>query len=209
MAVIEFVQNYNDLSTDQGYQFRFHCDRCGNGYQSTYVANKIGVAGDLLRAAGGFLGGILGSAGNTAYEIQRAVGGPAHDKALQAAVAEIKPLFTQCHRCGTWVCREICWNPEKNLCKQCAPILGEEAGAAQAAAMVEQVRMKAAEADQTQGIDLSQQRSVKCLGCGADTGAAKFCPECGKPVVQKRTCAGCKAEVAAGVKFCPECGTKM
>ena len=209
MAVIEFVQNYSDLSTDQGYQFRFHCDRCGNGYQSSYVANKIGVAGDLLRAAGGFLGGILGSVGNSSYEIQRAVGGPAHDKALQAAVTEIKPMFTQCRRCGTWVCREICWNPEKSLCKQCAPLLGEEVGAAQAAAMVDQVRMKAAAVDQTQGVDVGEQRAAKCKSCGADTGASKFCPECGTPVVQKRFCGNCGSEASAGVKFCPDCGTKM
>src|SRR5580658_3550002 len=123
MAVIEFVQNYDDLSTDQGYQFKFHCNRCGNGYQSSFVANKLGMAGGFLRAAGGLLGGVLGSAGNSAYEIQRAVGGTGHDHALQVAVQEIKPLFTQCHRCGTWVCEKICWNTDKGLCKQCAPIL--------------------------------------------------------------------------------------
>ena len=44
MAVIEFVQNYDDLSTDQGYQFKFHCNHCGNGYLSTYKANQLGVA---------------------------------------------------------------------------------------------------------------------------------------------------------------------
>jgi hypothetical protein len=209
MAVIEFVQNYTDLSTDQGYQFRFHCDHCGNGFQSSYVSNKLNVAGDLLKAASGFLGGILGNVGNGAYDIQRAVGGPVHDKALRDAVEEIKPLFEQCHRCGTWVCRDVCWNSEKRLCKQCAPVLGEEVGAAQAEAMRNQVREKAYEFDQTQGADLSQQRTAKCHGCGADTGAAKFCPECGTPVSQKRQCASCHTEVAAGVKFCPECGTRM
>src|SRR5579862_8426494 len=96
MAVIEFVQNYDDLSTDQGYQFRFHCNHCGNGYQSTFVPNKLGMAGGFLRAAGGLFGGVLGNAGNSAYEIQRAVGGHAHDSALQDAVQEIKPLFVQC-----------------------------------------------------------------------------------------------------------------
>jgi len=209
MAVIEFVQNYNDLSTDQGFQFRFHCDHCGNGFQSTYVANKAGVAGDLLRAAGGFLGGILGNVGNSSYEIQRAVGGPMHDRALQAAVAEIKPLFNQCHRCGTWVCRQICWNPGQNLCKQCAPLLGEEVGAAQAAAMVNQVRERAAAVDQTQGANVTDQRSAHCTGCGADTGGARFCPQCGTPVIQKRRCGSCGKESDASVRFCPDCGGRM
>src|SRR5436305_15296231 len=92
MASIEFVQNYDDLSTDLGFQFKFHCDRCGNGFQSRFISNKVGMAGGLLRAAGGLLGGVLGNAGNSAYEIQRAVGGPAHDNALREAVQEIKPL---------------------------------------------------------------------------------------------------------------------
>ena len=29
MAVIEFTDNFEDLSTDQGFQFKFHCERCG------------------------------------------------------------------------------------------------------------------------------------------------------------------------------------
>ena len=42
-----------------------------------------GTAGSILRAAGDLFGGILGSAGNSAYEIQRAVGGKAHDSAAK------------------------------------------------------------------------------------------------------------------------------
>ncbi len=29
MATIEFVQNYDDLSTENGVQSGYHCDRCG------------------------------------------------------------------------------------------------------------------------------------------------------------------------------------
>lgn len=208
MAIIEFVENYDDLSTDHGFQFKFHCNRCGNGYMSSFVPNKLGSAGDILRAAGGLFGGVLGNLGNTAYDIQRAVGGPEHDHALQAAIAEIKPLFNQCTRCGTWVCKDVCWNPEKGLCKQDAPVLGEEVAAAQAQAMRAQVQEKAYQFDQTQGVNMAEQRPATCRNCGAAVGAAKFCPECGTPVVQKLTCANCHAELTPGVKFCPECGTK-
>lgn len=31
MALIQFVWNYDDLSTDKGYQVEFHCDKGGNG----------------------------------------------------------------------------------------------------------------------------------------------------------------------------------
>ena len=36
MATIEFTGNYEDLSTDKGYQFKFFCEKCGNGYMSSF-----------------------------------------------------------------------------------------------------------------------------------------------------------------------------
>jgi hypothetical protein len=50
MAMIQFVRNYDDLSTDRGYQFKFYCDKCGNGYMSRFQPSVIGTAGSLLRA---------------------------------------------------------------------------------------------------------------------------------------------------------------
>lgn len=208
MSAIEFVQNYDDLSTEQGFQFKFHCDRCGNGFMSSFVANKLGMAGGFLRAAGGLLGGVLGNAGNSAYEIQRAVGGSAHDGAMRNAVAEIKPLFNQCRRCGQWVCKEVCWNNEKGLCKGCAPVLMEEVAAAQAEAAKNQIFEKAYATDQTQGVNVSTQSAAQCPSCGAPSTGQKFCSECGTPLSQKRSCANCKADIPTGSKFCPECGTR-
>ena len=208
MAVIKFVQNYTDLSTDQGYQFRFHCDHCGNGYESTYQANKMGVAGDLLRAAGGLFGGFLGSAGNSAYDLQRAIGGPAHDKALQDAVNEISPLFSQCRRCGQWRCKDVCWNDQKGLCKNCAPLLAEEIASAQANAAREQVYTKAHETDQTQGANLAAQATASCPHCAAPAGPGKFCSECGGALAANLHCVSCSAEVPSSAKFCPECGAR-
>ena len=121
MAVIEFTDNYQDLSTDQGFQFKFHCERCGDGFMSSFQTNTLGVAGSLLRGAGGLLGGILGQAAASTYEVQRAIGGPQHDAALRAAIAEVKPLFQKCRRCGNWLCAQTCWNAKAGLCKQCAP----------------------------------------------------------------------------------------
>src|SRR3954447_15916563 len=100
MALIQFVNNYEDLSTDRGYQFKFHCDKCGNGYMSRFQTSAIGTAGSLLPAAGSCLGGWAGSAGDSAYQIQRALGGKAHDSALATAVQEGKQHFHQCSRCG-------------------------------------------------------------------------------------------------------------
>ena len=52
MSMIAFVANYEDLSTDKGYQFKFMCDKCGNGFVSGYEANNLGTAAGLLEAAG-------------------------------------------------------------------------------------------------------------------------------------------------------------
>ena len=106
MAHIEFTDNYQDLSTQSGYQFKFFCECCGNGYMSSFKASKAGMATGLLRGAGSMLGGFMGNAGNSADSLRDLIAGPAHDKALQEAVAEIRPLFIQCKRCGQWVCRE-------------------------------------------------------------------------------------------------------
>src|SRR5262245_66357507 len=102
MSMIRFTANYEDLSTDRGYQFKFFCDKCGNGYMSRFQPSITGTAGGLLRAAGDLFGGILSNASNSAYEIQRAVGGKAHDSAFETAVEEATVYFKQSTRCATW-----------------------------------------------------------------------------------------------------------
>src|ERR1700751_1192090 len=70
MALIQFVRNYDDLSTDRGYQFKFHCDKCGNGYMTQFQASTLGIAEALLNVASDFLSG-WGRAGSAAHEVER------------------------------------------------------------------------------------------------------------------------------------------
>ena len=209
MARIEFTDNYQDLSTDTGFQFKFVCETCGNGYMSSWQANKTGIAGEVVRAAGNIFGGIFGRASHGSYEIQKAIGGPEHDRALEAAVAEIRPLFLQCKRCGQWVCHEVCWNNERCLCKNCAPILQRELAAAQAQITVEQAHEKLRETDLTAGINVTAEATVSCPSCGAETAPGKFCSECGAALKPKSECPKCGAKTAPGAKFCPECGQRL
>ena len=229
MGMIQFVNNYDDLSTDKGFQFKFYCDKCGNGYMSRFQPSITGTAGSLLRAAGNIFGGWASSAGDSAYELQRAVGGKAHDEALQKAVEEGKTHFHQCSRCGKWVCPEACWNASAGQCEECAPDYQEELASshahAKAEATREQLYEKARSTDYASGIDMSagstvhapshaqqQQASAtpKCSACQAEVGKAKFCPECGTPTAPPRsTCLGCGHQPEAPSKFCPECGGKM
>ncbi len=232
MALIPFVRNYDDLSTDRGYQFKFYCDKCGNGYLSSFQTSTIGTAGSLLRAAGDLFGGWASSAGNSAYEIQRQVGGKAHDDAVNRAVEEAKGHFHQCSRCGKWVCPEVCWNAAAGQCEECAPDYGEELAASHAQAKAEAARQqlyeRAQQTDYASKIDMGADSVLKaptppaqaaeaeaaaharCVSCGTAVGKAKFCPECGTPVKPARpTCSSCGHQPEAATKFCPECGSKM
>jgi hypothetical protein len=139
MATIPFTNNYNDLSTGRGFQFKFHCLKCGNGYMSTFQSNTIGTAASVVQSVSGLLGGLFSRAAYSADQIQQIVAGPQHDSALRAAVEEIRPLFKQCSRCGQWVCEPVCWNKKAGLCENCAPDLLEEISSAQAHAAKAQV----------------------------------------------------------------------
>jgi len=207
-GVIQFVKNHEDLSTDKGYQFKFYCDHCGNGYMSSFQASVMGMASGLLSAAGSVFGGMFGRASHGAYEIQRAIGGKAHDDALRKAVEEIKGKFKQCTRCGKWVCPEVCWNEKRNLCEDCAPDLGQETAAAQAQAARDQVHEKARNTNLIEDVDIKQEAVASCPSCGARAGAVKFCPECGAAISAKVKCKKCGAELSAAPRFCPECGEK-
>lgn len=210
--MIQFVANYQDLSTDRGYQFRFDCDKCGNGFLSPFETSILGTGAGLLRAAGDLFGGVFGSASNSAYDIQRAIGGKAHDEALRNAVQAGKQHFHQCTRCGKWVCPEVCWNGKAGLCEGCAPDEQEELAAQKAQATAEQIAAKAREQNYVADLDFSKSGMAQCQ-CGAKMSAAtKFCPECGTPNAKGQPkahfCTSCGAKMEAGVKFCAECGTK-
>jgi hypothetical protein len=58
--MVPFTNNYTDMSTREGYQFEFHCMRCGNGYASTFQHSVTGFGGRLLRIGGDLLGGDVG-----------------------------------------------------------------------------------------------------------------------------------------------------
>jgi hypothetical protein len=208
MVAIRFTGNHEDLSTDRGYQFKFYCEKCGNGYMSSFKTSKLGMVSSAARVAGDLFGGIFGNVANSSYEVQRAVGGGAHDSALKEAVDEIAPIFKQCTRCGNWVCEPICWNKKAGLCESCAPDLDEEMAAAQAEAAREQIHEKARTVDWTKARDVASVSGAVCSSCGAKTQGGKFCGECGATLGAKRGCGSCGHEADGSPKFCPECGGK-
>jgi membrane protease subunit (stomatin/prohibitin family) len=202
---------------------------------SRFQTSMTGVAGDLLRAAGNIFGGILSNAGNSAYHIQRAVGGKAHDDAFAVAVEEAKQHFHQCTRCGRWVCPEVCWNASAGLCEECAPNYQEEFAAHHAHAKADMSRVqlydRALQTDYVSQTDMSADSvenapsrqsvnpvvdaanaqsvvGVSCANCGTVSNS-KFCPECGQPMNAKLRCKACGTELEGKPKFCKECGGKI
>jgi hypothetical protein len=119
MALIHFVRNHGDLSTEDGFQFVFFCDRCGSGYQSRFQASRAGFASGALQTASSLLNALNGVA-----EVEERVRPPtrkkAHDEAFARAVEEMMPRFRECRRCGQWV-DVACWNAARRLCLDCTP----------------------------------------------------------------------------------------
>jgi membrane protease subunit (stomatin/prohibitin family) len=208
---IEFVRNYNDLSTDRGFQYEFMCDRCGSGFRTGFKASATGMVNEALDAASGLLGGIFGRAAQLGDRVHNVAWERAHDAAFREAVEEIKPDFVQCPRCSKWVCRNSCWNEKKGLCKECAPDVGVEMAAAQASRTVEEVwaHAQVAEEDLPSKVDWREGVRATCPKCEEPLeGDVKFCPKCGAEIKAKKHCTQCGAKLAAAAKFCGECGTK-
>lgn len=214
MASQPFTRNYRDHSNDNGFQFEFFCDKCGNGHRSSFETNAAGVAASVLKAAGALLGGNLYRAGWGADHLKDALRGPAWDAAFQRAIEECRPKLKQCTYCGRWVCPEVCWNHTRGMCEACAPDLAEAGVALQAQAAVHQANVKAHEVDQMRGYDIQSKAvsvGLACVKCQATLAAeAKFCAQCGTPAPAAATgprfCASCGGQLGPGARFCAQCG---
>jgi hypothetical protein len=213
--MVFFTNNYQDHSTNEGYQFEFFCQRCGNGYMSPFQHSVTGFGGRLLQMGGDLLGGELGSKASTlGWDAQWMRGGnrgSTRDKALAKSVEQMAPHFTQCHRCGQHVCKQVCWNNERGLCTQCAPKLDQEIAGMQASAQINQLNEKIQQQDWTKDINYREQGTGLCGSCGQESGGGKFCQHCGNalaaaPAQTRKFCTNCGTTLT-GSRFCGECGT--
>lgn len=214
MAKISFTNNYNDLSTDTGFQFEFVCERCQKGYRTKFQPSAVGTVASVLNNASSLLGGIFGSVADVSEKVKSAGWQQARDKAFEAATAEVKNDFVQCPKCQSWVCVADCWNDAKGLCKKCAPDLGVEMAAAQSSKSVEEVWAHAAMAEEDKKLGTENWRKGKratCPTCNKPLASvdAKFCAECGAEILPEKHCTGCGAKLKAAAKFCSDCGARV
>jgi hypothetical protein len=179
-GVIPFSSNVVDVSTYDGYQYEFTCDRCGNGYRSGFRPAVTNVGGRIAELGGSLLGGEWGSrlqqAGAWAQFGRSSTRGMTNDRRLQEASEDVAHLFHQCRGCVEWVGAPVCWDAATGQCQRCAA--------------------------QRRGADRDGQG---CPNCGA-VGSGRFCGDCGTPLSRSTACRGCGADTH-GSRFCPECGT--
>jgi len=86
MTKIEFTRNYSDLSTDQGFQFEFYCDRCGSGFRTRFQPFALGTISNALGAASSLFGGVFGRAADLGERARSATWEKAHDEAFTKAI---------------------------------------------------------------------------------------------------------------------------
>jgi hypothetical protein len=188
MTTQAFTRNYTDHSNPHGNQFEFFCDKCGNGFRSSFDTSKTGIATSILDAAGALFGGEVQRAAWGADRMSDTFRGPAWDAAFKRAMDECMPRFRQCRVCGRWVCPEVCWNETASLCKECAPDLAERTPAINAQVAVEQAWQQARSVDRPGGTEAQQSFCVQCGGRLA--AGSRFCPHCGHPVADAPPAAG-------------------
>lgn len=217
-----FTRNYEDNSTEAGFQFTFYCDVCNDGYKTSFIPSETskknrGLRG-LARGAGA-LGGLFGGAlGNLGYSLER--GGDIlserfdgmsaewqkeHEQAFVRAQNEAQQHFSRCHGCHHWVCAS-CFNEEEGMCTDCAP--RQKTAIAKAKAQAMQRNLDEAAAEQTVWSGKLETQVITCPVCGKPAGVGKFCQNCGAGL-QAKKCPACGAAVADGMRFCGDCGTKL
>lgn len=217
-----FTSNYDDESTEAGFQFTFNCDICQDGYRSSFIESetyKRGKGLNGLARGAGVLGGLFGGVlGNVGYSLER--GGDVlmgrfdgmspewqkeRENAFERASNEAKAHFHRCHGCHRWVC-DSCYNEDEGLCTDCAPRQDVSVAKARAEAMVRNIEEAAESATVWRGA--IESKTTVCPSCGKPAGNGRFCNNCGASL-DLVICPQCQAKNAQGVRFCGQCGARL
>jgi hypothetical protein len=218
--LISFTDNYEDNSTEAGFQFTFFCDICREGYKTRFIESKTYKKKGFLKNIGRIASAAASITGmhNVSYGIERGTDvlserfegmspewHKEHEQAFEEAQIEAKGHFHRCPKCKQWVC-ENDWNEQEGLCVDDAPRVNVEVAAAKAEKIVEDIKAAAKEKQIFTGEIESKQ--TLCPQCGKPAGEGKFCNNCGAPLSLKK-CPKCGAKNSMSSMFCGECGTKL
>jgi len=217
-----FTRNYQDNSTDAGYQFTFYCDCCNDAYRSSFVESstyKKRGAGRLLGQGAGVVGNLIGGrASSLGWAAERGADvlgerfdgqspdwQKEHEQAFEMAKNEAQRHFHRCPNCNQYVCDQ-CYNEDAGLCVNDAPRQEVYVAQAHAAAMKRNIDEMAETATVWQGN--IESKTTICPQCGKPAGAGKFCNNCGASMELKE-CPQCGAKNAQTVRFCNNCGMNL
>lgn len=217
-----FTRNYNDNSTEAGFQFTFYCDCCNDGYVSSFIESETYKKKGLTRLigqgasiAGSLFGGALSNLSNTAERgsdvlSQRFAGQSPewhkeHELAFGRAQNEAQGHFHRCPNDNKYVCDQ-CWNEDEGLCVSCAPRQEVYVAQARAEAMKRNIDDAGSKATVWQGA--IESKTTICPSCGKPAGNGKFCNNCGASLELKE-CPRCGAKNALTVRFCNNCGASL
>jgi hypothetical protein len=213
--LIPFTSNVTDCSTNEGYQFEFHCRRCGNGFRSRFRHSAMGFGGRLAALGGSILGGEIGSrveeVGLMAQWNRSGTRGSTNDQRMREASEDVAGEFRQCSGCTDWVCRHFCWDQRMDRCRTCAQaqlppappadLAGQFPGLGQIPGVGQFLSALGGQAPPPP----APPAAVRYCGhCGAE-GSGKFCGQCGTSF-DAPACTGCGAP-KRGTAFCQNCGT--
>ena len=220
MAMQGFSDNYEDNSTEEGFQFTFFCDLCHEGYKTKFIPSKSHGRGKLFSGLGQAIsiGASLFGQSSVGYDVERGTDilsqkfegmSPAwhkeHEEAFMIAQNEAKGYFHRCPKCRSWVCDND-WNEQEGLCVNCAPRVNVEVAAAKGRKLVQDIEAKAQETAVFNG-EIESKQTI-CPICGKPAGEGKFCNNCGAPL-NMIICPKCGAKNQAGSRFCGECGERL
>jgi hypothetical protein len=217
-----FTRNYEDNSTDAGFQFTFYFDVCRDGYKSSFIESETYKRKGILRGLsegasvlGNFLGGGASNIGVAArrggdilsqrFEGKSPEWQKEHEQAFERAQNEARQHFHRCPSCNQYVC-DHCHNEDEGLCVACAPRQEIYVARARADAMKRNIDEAGQSATVWQGS--IESKITICPNCGKPAGTGKFCNNCGTDMALKQ-CPNCGAKNAISVRFCNKCGSNM
>lgn len=182
--IIQFVSDFEDFSTENGFQWEFRCDRCGKGFRTEFDRFDTG---DMTSATGA-----LDAIPVIDEHIAESEWEKEHEKAYERAVKSVRKNFMQCPECQSWVCKSTCWDDNLVVCAKCGSIAGV-------------VRRESGKGGKATG-----GAQAACPACGEPVDPDdKYCAECGAQLGARRFCPNCGEQLRPLDKFCPECGDKI
>lgn len=217
-----FTRNYEDNSTEAGFQFTFYCDVCNDGFKTSFLESETQKKNAKLRgisqgawAVGSLFGNKLGelgwAMGRGADALSERFNGMSsewqkeHEHAFNQAQNEAKQHFQRCHGCNKWACN-TCFNEEEAMCTECAP--RESVSVAKAKAEALRRNLNNAASQQTVWKGKLESQTLTCPSCGKPASGGKFCNNCGASL-KPNTCPQCGSVLSEGARFCGECGSKI